>query len=1248
MGELMNLRNSVLLFLVAMAGCGAPVTLPDQPSLTMSSDGGGVHALVSPLELDVQRVMVAANEQDDLRLRFLGAELDRFDGLETRALSGFADVAVEAPNSLMGLLSLLRLNSRIGLEYAPEAPASTVAQLRGRALHPLAAILANDLALHLAALAHESIGPNTDAPLASGEYGVPTSWRGVGPLGYLPTLGLDEPLPTDDVPVLGERYQVAGREIETRTLDGGGADGIDLLASDSGVYILETWANAERGDLWYAVLDAGAGVDLWIDQTRVATRRDHGPYTSRTLIAAVELSEGWHRIRIIAAAQHGQARLRLRLVPPVVGPSGLIFSPRGPDDAQVAGARTSPAVSPASLLPREALRDDGSEGRLLDSYAALRLATEWGDDATGRAALAILADGELGGPAALLAGQFVLGQQDRSITARANAALAYVRSAADGAPSSARAALVLSEAVWEQGNDDEALSLLLPHLDRHPAEPWLYAQLAGRYLDLGLDEQAESSLSTLLELSPGACSAVSSLAELFRYRDERPPVEQLPPAFRECESGQRYQVDDVLIPRGEVDEALTLLDTLIARNPYHSGYLGQRINLLMRQERWTEADQALDAAEASGIPASRVDQIRADLLTASGRESEAMAVLEALVADEPADLDARRLRAVTTRQAVLPDLRLDPFIAIAEFEASGFRTTAPVVYVLDYAARRLFEDGSGLVITHQIIQVLSRDALGEYGEVNIPGGATLLRVRTIKADGTVLEPESIMGKDAISVPNLEVGDYVEMEYLETIGVPRLGNLAMYGSRFYFQIFDAPLAISQLVVEVPRAWGDLLIDLRGDVSSSVDETESHRRYIFEARHAEPVAQEPLTPALDEVLPSVTVAYGLDWPSVCDPYRDQLASLLRPTPEMDELVSALMAYADDDRERIRRIYRFAMDEIDDTGQFLATPAIWTVLDGEGESLTALIALLNSAGFRPDLVFARSKADDQTDSPIPETDVFPRTLVRVQLGGDELWLDPSSRFAPFDYIDPSLQGSVGLVVNGPVRSAPEWVALPSWPAEDNTHTFDVQLVVDENGDATGHIVEHVSRDRLASLRLGLEMVQDPRVLSQTLERALSSSFPGVVMTDFNTEGTGDPDEPLVLSYSFEVPQWFTVRGDQMELTARTFDRQLGSTLGSEASRQYPLQVDYPLEERLDLTIRLPEGWTFSAVPDGSVIETPVVNHSWTPIEGGEGQGTVVLRRLISMPIARVSPAEYAALTEQLQRIDLAERLRFTANRE
>ncbi len=101
-----------------------------------------------------------------------------------------------------------------------------------------------------------------------------------------------------------------------------------------------------------------------------------------------------------------------------------------------------------------------------------------------------------------------------------------------------------------------------------------------------------------------------------------------------------------------------------------------------------------------------------------------------------------------TGKELLQDYAIDGKAAIAAYEAAPGEENSAAAYVLDAAAVQVFPDGTLVNRIHTIQKALEQGGIQDIAEVTIPTGAQVLALRTIKTDGTVLEPETIEGKDS--------------------------------------------------------------------------------------------------------------------------------------------------------------------------------------------------------------------------------------------------------------------------------------------------------------------------------------------------------------------------------------------------------------------------------------------------------------------------------------------------------------------
>ncbi|NJL27472.1 MAG: DUF3857 domain-containing protein, partial [Thermoanaerobaculia bacterium] len=142
--------------------------------------------------------------------------------------------------------------------------------------------------------------------------------------------------------------------------------------------------------------------------------------------------------------------------------------------------------------------------------------------------------------------------------------------------------------------------------------------------------------------------------------------------------------------------------------------------------------------------------------------------------------------------------------------------------------------------------------------------------------------------------------------------------------------------------------------------------------------------------------------------------------------------------DPRSLAMALYRLVRDEI-------VTEKIWSgiwigsestvddILEAKKGSASSkallLYALLDAAKLEPELVWAADREDGRPDVETPNFAWFDRVLVRVELGREAVFLDPSDRRLGFGQLDPGYDGGKALLYS---PKKPKVVTLPAIPAQ------------------------------------------------------------------------------------------------------------------------------------------------------------------------------------------------------------------------
>lgn len=1147
------------------------------------------------------------------------------------------------------------------------------------------ALLPKEAAQLTAALLGQLLRLHGDEPTAAkvdAERGCPSWLYVTGPGGYLPSLDLLSKLPADD----------AGRDPERaryRRTDASGCNiSLESPSGRPGVLHVTAWVEvAKAGPLPLTIESGGVPFALYVD----GQRSYHDPQPLRRRPLTAYLSAGWHALTVKVGIGSGRGQLQLAM--PEVrffdGPASAapaVPAATAPATVQVRSLTEPPAAtSPASALMARLLL--GQQAYLLSDAEAGLQALEPATQAAPKASvLAVLQAGLL--------------MEDRSRPDRLlrDQARSLLEQVLKDQPELVRARQILATMLLQDEHSEQALELL----DQSPKPPepsWQIALLRYRVLKArGFAPEAEQALKEARQLGPTACQtleqlvdfrreqqdvrgAMAAAAELRtcnpysdRYAEELVDAAQLPEAAREYQRLLKLEPESI-------EWQFALAKVLLARRSSKDAALAESLLLALTERVPKNPSYAIELSGAYLDNTSQNDQqarqrARQVLLTSLRQVPESAELHKALLAlGQHDEMDAYR---VDGKQIIGDFVR----------NTRGTFDGEPAVLVLDRTVVRVLPTGAQLTLTHNIIRVLTKDGLAKFGEVHIPEGAEVLTLRTIKADGQTREPEEIPDKDSVSAPDLEVGDYVEFEYLDRDGPQAAFPGGFLAERFYFGSADAPLDRSEYLLIVPESMA-VQLDARGprlpqsgpaQVPTPQVEVKGGERHSLWVRRQVPrlYAEAPLTEGLlDDWMPSIRAGAGLSFPRYVNYLRERRYRTLKLTQKLRELAQEQAGAAKLDADgnetaasllsRTSKLDTWVRKNIRQGGS-IDEAASSILARREGRRDVLLLALLRAAEIPAEAWLVRSQMAPPLEGPLPDVLAYNEVLVAVApgkgpQGGPLLWLDPVYRHVPTGYVRPMLRGGKALRLTEapgepPTPATPEAPmqqvtlpleggapigsseALPQQAVLTDSRKLEMTMQLDKSGDGEVTVRETLTGWPALEWREQVENLAEDKLRQQIEQRALGFYFPGASLIDLKHGPLTDDLAPLVVEYRFRAPQLLRQRGGQPGQAAELvlpapYPLMLSRNYVSVAKRQLPLQLNYALPTTLDAKVMLPPGaQVLQTLPD---VELTAFGRFVQKVRSEPG--VLRLHTETALPLQRVMPDRYPLFVEFAARLDAAE---------
>ena len=878
-----------------------------------------------------------------------------------------------------------------------------------------------------------------------------------------------------------------------------------------GVFYAETFFST-RGERELIVAVQGA-TEVWVDDSPVLARAVEEWGAWQRFGAQITVSDGRHRV--LAKVLTPAASVRL------LNPDGTAAGLETDGDARAAYS-IEPPQPMGDPNPIERIVRAVSHGSLvvppIDAALAASAAHVEQLDDVASTLLGPLAEAADAAPVALqLASTFVAEDPALPDDAREPKARALRARALAADPRLWRARLLTTLDDAEQHGLAESVESLRKQADEARSEPEVLEQLAQLYAKLGWRGERARALADLATRFP---DDVVALHAYLAALDEDGPAEEADKVAARIKR---------LDPDAEVD-----LERALARRDYPAaiaelGRLAKR-----RPDRKEIAARIADVLARSGDPRKAAEEIEKALkkhpLDAQARfrladrayaNGDTGALRRALAAALQTGASTGELRAAIDLLEGATDLepyREDGKAIIREYNAwekTGQHMDGTAARVLDYAATWVHEDGSSEMLEHEIQKIQSQEAVNSESEMEPPTGL-VLHLRVIKPDGRVLEPEPVAGKPTLTLPNLEVGDYVEMEHITPAAGDGAKGRQYHSPHWFFREADKGYWRSEFVMVTP-ANRELEIETRGAVpppKTKAVGTFVERRWRVDL--SPPAIAEPDSPPITEFLPSVRVGWGIS----LDATLAHLVDLAGDDTPLDprlraralELVRGVPSGATD--ERARRAYRWVVEHVQEGKE---TDGRRVMTGGTGSRQSAFRYMLRLLGIESQLALVRNRLAPPPLGKMSEVEEYDALVLRVPTDKGVRWMMVRDKFAPYAYVPAELREQPAIVLTSEMRRD-----VVHAPGAIDGAAYDGRADVHDDGSASLELTMTFDGNRAIAWRNALDQIPQARLYDFVEREVVAPAFDGGHVRELKVDGASLPDQALVLHARIEVPQF------------------------------------------------------------------------------------------------------------------------------
>lgn len=758
----------------------------------------------------------------------------------------------------------------------------------------------------------------------------------------------------------------------------------------------------------------------------------------------------------------------------------------------------------------------------------------------------------------------------------------------------------------------------------------------------GEEHLARAALARAKAIDPEHCAVIRF--ERAQARDIRDVAQEdlLTAALKHC-AGSLTTRASLAETRGHWEEAQALWEEELERKPDDLEALDALTHLATLRGD-IEAARAHLGTMSDLVPMRATNYIAlADLALAEGDAQTARAQVSEALGHLPFSNGLRHLGADLGIPDDLMEYRIDGLERLKAYQASGVTYEgAAEALVLDRSVARVYEGGGLRQIVHIVVHLLSKEALDRYGELETPPGAELLTLRSIKPDGRILEPELVPGKDGVSLRHLEIGDFVEYEYV--IEQAPSGVVPGYVdvSTFRFQSFDVPYHRSELWVLAPTSM-NLQVDRRNtppqaEVTEVKHGGQTLRLSKYGVDRMPRLGVEPGTRSILEEVPNVRIYTAVD----TEAWMRSLAASVyygrRTNPELRAHVRRLVRGKESEVEKLRALWTWVVENVDDGGD-LGSAATATFSTRRGNRLVLLATMLEVAGIDHELWLARNVHGPKSlPGGHPMIENYDAPMLAVKLPGRErpLMVMTASKVMPLGYLPPGYGGALALRL--PVRpgDAAGEVKVPPVPPEfADARRWDLDITTDVTGEATVEGTVTLTGGEAIAWRQALREIDADRI-REVFQQAELGWLRGSELVDLDIAGAEALEEPLVLAFQATTASLGVVQNGALLVRSDIVPLNLGAPYVALPQRMTGMVVPYAPVHEATVRFEIRDG-RLSELPEPVALEGNFGSFE-RRVEGRAGGSSLTLELRSTLKTGVVEPHDYPKLAKFVRSVEAA----------
>ncbi|WP_298157416.1 DUF3857 domain-containing protein [Flavobacterium sp.] len=306
-------------------------------------------------------------------------------------------------------------------------------------------------------------------------------------------------------------------------------------------------------------------------------------------------------------------------------------------------------------------------------------------------------------------------------------------------------------------------------------------------------------------------------------------------------------------------------------------------------------------------------------------------------------------------------------------------------------------------------------------------------------------------------------------------------------------------------------------------------------------------------------------------------------LKKRDYLDNELRQILGSAETHEERAKLVYEFVKTRMNWNGEFgkftdKGVETAWIERSGNVAEINFILcAMLNRSGV---ISFPVLVSTVKHGVPVyPNQNGFNYVVVATEISGKRLLLDATNKNAPMGILPIYTLNWHGRLVQNDGNSE-EIDMRPSVVSKTQTA---VLAELDKMGNVNGKVRFNRTDYEALHFRENFKGVNSDQYLEH-----LENILHGIVIKNYSLENEGDLSLPIIETFDFSADNSAEIINDRMYVNPMLFLSQTKNPFNQE-QRTMPVFFGYPKQNRMNITLRIPDGYVVESMPESLSVATP-----------------------------------------------------------